>query len=146
MYRLLPYIVTKLCREGSRKMRANTCVQLPKYQLPFNSFSIRFHPGYSSVYQLLSLYDDLCRSLDNGVTTQAIFFDISKAFDNVRHRGLVSKLEAIGIRGGLLNWFKNYLAGRRQTVVIKGCRSDYTDVSGGVPQGSVLGPLLNLYK
>ena len=81
-----------------------TRLQLPKYQLPFNSFSIRFHPGDSSVYQLLSFYDNICRSIDNGVTTQAIFFDISKAFDKVWHHGLVRPpLEAIGIGGGLLN-------------------------------------------
>ena len=70
--------------------------------------------------------------------------DISKAFDKVCQRGLVSKLEAIGVRGGLLNWFKNCLAGRRRAVVIKGYRSDYTYVSAGVPQESVLGPLLFL--
>ena len=109
---------------------------------PFHS---GFIPGDSSVYQLLSLYDYICRYLDNGVTTQAIFFIyISKAFDKVWHRGLVSKLETIAVRGGLLNWFKNYSAGRRQAVVIKWCRSDYTDVSARAPQGSVLGPLLFL--
>ena len=58
-----------------------------------------FIPVDSTVYQLLSLYDDFCRSFDNGVTTQAICFDISKAFDKVWHRSLLCKLEAVGIRG-----------------------------------------------
>ena len=87
-------------------------------------FQSGFIPGDSSVYQLLSLYDDLCRSLDNGATTQAILSYISKAFHKVWHRSLVGKLEAIGIRGGLLNWRKHYLAGRRLAAVNKGCRSD----------------------
>ena len=103
-----------------------------------------FIPGDSAVYHLLSLYDELCKTLDNGVTAQAVFVDVSKAFDRVWHRGLVSELEAIGIRGTLLEWFKDYLMERKLAVVIKGCISDYARVSAGVPQGSVLGPLLFL--
>ena len=75
---------------------------------------------------------------------KAIFFDISKAFDKVWHRDLLCKLEAIGVRGTLLAWCKNYLAGRKQAAVIKESKSDYGNVSAGVPQGSLLGPLLCL--
>ena len=66
-----------------------------------------FIPGDSTTYQLLSIYDDFCRSLDQQHTTQALFFDISKAFDRVWHRGLLHKLNAIGIRGSLLTWFSD---------------------------------------
>lgn len=103
-----------------------------------------FISGDSTVYQLLSIYDDICSSLDKGVPSQAIFFDISKAFDKVWHRGLLKKLEAIGIRGPLLHWFGSYLSDRQQCVVIKGCSSTYQKIQAGVPQGSVLGPLLFL--
>ena len=103
-----------------------------------------FIPGDSTIYQLLNIYDDFCQSLDNHIPTQAIFFDISKAFDRVWHRGLLHKLNGIGIRGQLQNWFKNYLSNRSQAVVIKGQISQFIDVSAGVPQGSVLGPLLFL--
>ena len=103
-----------------------------------------FIPGDSTVYHLLNLYHDLCSSLDQGKTVQAIFFDISKAFDRVWHRGLIHKLDAIGIRGDLLAWFGDYLNNRKQAVVVKGEQSDYLAVSAGVPQGSVLGPLLFL--
>ena len=103
-----------------------------------------FSPKDSTVYQLLSIYDDFCKPFDSEITTQAILFDISKAFDKVWHRGLLRKLQAIGIRGTLLHWFENYLAERKQAVVLHGSRSDYLTVPAGVPQGSVLGLLLFL--
>jgi hypothetical protein len=98
----------------------------------------------STVYQLLGIYDDFCRSFDSEITTQAIFFDISKAFDKVWHRGLLRKLHAIGIRETLLKWFEDYLTERKQAVVLYGSTSNYLTVHAGVPQGSVLGPLLFL--
>ena len=103
-----------------------------------------FIPGDSTTNQLLCIYDDFCKSLDQQSTTQALFFDISKAFDRVWHRGLIHKLNAIGIRGSLLKWFTDYLSNRKQSVVIKGKSSTYKTVSSGVPQGSVLGPTLFL--
>ena len=103
-----------------------------------------FLPSHSTVYQLLTLYDDICSALDKGIITQAIFFDISKAFDKVWHRGLLKKLQAIGIRGNILAWFKSYLIDRKQATVIKNCISNYQTVRAGVPQGSVLGPTLFL--
>ena len=103
-----------------------------------------FMSGDSTVYHLINLYHDLCSALNQSNTVQAIFFDISKAFDRVWHRGLIHKLEAIGIRGNLLQWFRDYLKDRKQAVVIKGDQSEYANIVAGVPQGSVLGPLLFL--
>ena len=65
-----------------------------------------FIRGDSTVNQLLCIYNDLCSSFDKGITAQAVYLDISKAFDRVWHTGLLLKLEAVGIRGKLLNWFR----------------------------------------
>ena len=125
------------------------CVQKKVFQFlkennKINPCQSGFIPKDSTIYQLLNIYDDFCRSLDDRVSTEAIFFDISKAFDRVWHRGLLQKINAIGIRGNLLNWFSNYLQNRTQAVVIKGQRSNYLNITAGVPQGSVLGPTLFL--
>jgi len=103
-----------------------------------------FIPGDSTTNQLLMIYNDLCKSYDLGITTQSIYFDISRAFDRVWHKGLLKKLEAVGLRGTLLIWLSNYLEFRKQAVVLNGKTSDYHIIPAGVPQGSVLGPLLFL--
>ena len=72
------------------------------------------------------------------------FCEISKAFNRVWHRGLLYKLRRIGISGSLLSWFANYLKGRRQRVVLQGASSNWSSINAGIPQGSILGPLLFL--
>ena len=70
-----------------------------------------------------------------------MFFDISKAFDRVWHKGLLHILKSIGITASLLEWLSEYLSYRSQRVVIQGTCSEWSSVSAGVPQGSVLGSL-----
>jgi len=105
-----------------------------------------FRPGDSTTNQLLYLVDEIHRSFDNKdcLEVRAVFLDISKAFDKVWHEGLIFKLEQNGVSGSLLNLFQNYLSNRKQRVVLNGSFSDYTGIESGVPQGSVLGPLLFL--
>ena len=77
-----------------------------------------------------------------GDITHGIFLDVKAAFDKVWHRGLLAKLQQIGINGSLHSLFVSYLSNRKQIVVLDGCKSTVRDVSAGVPQGSRLGPLL----
>ena len=103
-----------------------------------------FIPGDSTVNQLTFLYNTFCRALDEGEEIRVVFCDIKKAFDRVWHAGLLHDLNACGVSDSLLNWFKDYLTQRRQRVVLPGVNSEWTYTKAGVPQGSVLGPLLFL--
>ena len=103
-----------------------------------------FRPGDSCTNQLLSLVHEIHESFDRGFEVRSIYLDMSKAFDKVWHEGLVFKLRQNGIEGKLLNLFENYLSNRKQRVVLNGMESKWGAIKAGVPQGSVLGPLLFL--
>lgn len=102
-----------------------------------------FLPGHSTVYQLIETYDCILKAIDEGKTT-CVVCDLSKAFDRVWHKGLLFKLQTYGIKGNLLRWFQSYLVNRTQRVVYRDSYSSVNTLYAGVPQGSVLGPLLFL--
>ena len=108
------------------------------------AFQSGFLRGHSTVYQLLEIYHKICQNLDEKLINIIIFCDISKAFDRVWHKGLIRKLQSYGISGDLLEWLKDYVSNRKQVVFVNSELSDFGNITAGVPQGSVLGPLLFL--
>ena len=103
-----------------------------------------FRQHWSCETQLLSTIHDFAKNLDERLQTDVIFLDFSKAFDKVDHTYLIHKLNFYGIRGELLSWLEDFLSDRYQSVIIEGFQSSTTKVTSGVPQSSVLAPLLFL--
>ena len=103
-----------------------------------------FKPGDSCINQLLSITHEIYQSLDDNLEVRAVFLNISKAFDKVWHKGLIYKLKQNGIWGNILNIIIDLLSFRKQQVVLNGQVSHWSSIEAGVPQGSILGPLLIL--
>ena len=101
-----------------------------------------FREKHSTYMALLNIVDHITEQLDSKSFVLGIFIDLSKAFDTIDHQILINKLENYGIRGTALDWFKSYLSDRKQCVDINGNESLLNTITCGVPQGSILGPLL----
>ena len=109
-----------------------------------SNFQHGFRSGHSCESQLIITIEDLAHNLDNHWQTDVQILDFQKAFDVVPHRRLLQKLNFYGIRGPLLQWVEKWLTSRTQRVVVDGEISDAAQVKSGVPQGTVLGPLMFL--
>ena len=103
-----------------------------------------FVGGDSTVNQLLYLSNEFSKALDEGREIRVVFYDISKAFDRVWQRGLIHKLRSVELSGSVIDWLSDYLDNRQQRDCLQNCTSTWQTINAGVPQGSILGPLMFL--
>ena len=103
-----------------------------------------FRSGHSTISAIADFTDDIYRAINNSNITHTVFIDFSKAFDTINQEILLKKLFHLGFKQSSINWFQNYLTNRKQKIIANNKFSDLKDIVCGVPQGSILGPLLFL--
>ena len=136
-------LTSVVCKRLERKLSEHIYNYLQSSSL-LSSHQFGFRPGYSTTEQLMLVYEEVSAGVDAGRTVDVVLFDYSKAFDVVPHAVLLKKLEHLGIEGDVLCWISSFLMGRTMRVSVKNHFSEAKEVTSGVPQGSVLGPLLFL--
>ena len=108
----------------------------------FSDKQFGFISGRSTSLQLLTVLDKWSEAIDAGLSVDCIYMDFQKAFDTVPHRRLIGKLNSFKMASNMVKWIEDFLTDRTQYIIINGSSSDCHKVTSGIPQGSVLGPLL----
>lgn len=134
-------VLPALSKILEREVHIQLCKFIDKHNL-LSPFQCGFRKNYSCETAVIYLTDSVRINADRGLLTGAAFIDIKKAFDTVNHEYLLRKLFNFGLTDTEINWFGDYLSGRTQRVSIDGVLSYSGEITAGVPQGSILGPLL----
>ena len=137
-----PISLTSVCCKTMEKLVREALLKLMIHNDFLSDYQHGFVRGRSCTTQMLLVVDKLSEILDQGGAVDTVYLDFAKAFDSVPHERLLLKLQSYGVNGCLLNWIRNFITSRQQSVCVDGIYSALAIVISGVPQGSVLGPAL----